>query len=543
MKYRSKRITKGILLIGAVVALAVVVGLALGNENAEAKTIIVDGDGEGNYTSIQSAIYAASNNDTIRVWEGTYEENIVIDKTVSLIGNGSANTTIDGGGEENKDVVRVEADWCNVSGFTVMGSDYPGDGIRVEGDHAKISDNNCSGNEDEGIYLYSCNFSEVSNNTIFSSRDSGIYLYHCNSSEVSNNTVSSSGDSGIYLKDSNNNTISNNTCTDNGDPWGDQAGLYIKNSDGGNYLYNNILGNNGKYGIYLKYSANHTLKGNRCSGNLYNFRAYGDHEYQFMHSIDASNTVEGEPIRYYVSNKKELVVDGLNTGYVGIIDSEKITLKNLDLSSNREGMIIAYSRNIAVRECDIHDNEDGLYIRYSQELDISLNRFRNNEGNGIFARGAENCTFKKNTFTNNSDTGIELKYSFWWNTISNNSFRIGKEGIYLRDSSWNVIDDNQIVNFTCDGIILRYSHNNTISNNNITEIKRESWVGDWYIGTYGTGILLHRADNNTITGNLIKNNAVGIEFSYYYDVSKNNLVAQNDIVGNSKYGVDATSGR
>ncbi len=68
------------------------------SSDAIADTIIVAKDGNGDYSSIQNAIDNATEGDIIKVWEGTYEENVVVNKTVSLIGNGSEVATIDGGG-------------------------------------------------------------------------------------------------------------------------------------------------------------------------------------------------------------------------------------------------------------------------------------------------------------------------------------------------------------------------------------------------------------------------------------------------------------
>ena len=48
------------------------------------KTLYVGGSGAGNYTTIQSAIDAASDGDTVFVCRGTYYENILIDKNISL---------------------------------------------------------------------------------------------------------------------------------------------------------------------------------------------------------------------------------------------------------------------------------------------------------------------------------------------------------------------------------------------------------------------------------------------------------------------------
>ena len=75
-------------------------------------------DGNGDHTSIQDAIDAAGSGDTIRVWEGTYTENVVVDKRMDLVGNGSGETTIDG--ERISDVVRITADRVNISGFRMI---------------------------------------------------------------------------------------------------------------------------------------------------------------------------------------------------------------------------------------------------------------------------------------------------------------------------------------------------------------------------------------------------------------------------------------
>lgn len=64
----------------------------------EGRTIVVDDDGAGEYTTIQDAIAASENGDTVWVCNGLYEENVVVDKSITLTGNGSATTTIAGSG-------------------------------------------------------------------------------------------------------------------------------------------------------------------------------------------------------------------------------------------------------------------------------------------------------------------------------------------------------------------------------------------------------------------------------------------------------------
>ena len=55
--------------------------------------LYVGGTGPENYTFIQDAVNDSSNGDTIFVFSGTYYENVVINKSIKLIGE-DKNTTI-----------------------------------------------------------------------------------------------------------------------------------------------------------------------------------------------------------------------------------------------------------------------------------------------------------------------------------------------------------------------------------------------------------------------------------------------------------------
>jgi len=158
---------------------AVVLCLMLFFKGSSAETLYVDGnagdDGDGSQETplnrIQDAINAAEGGDSIRVYEGVYKENVVVNKTVNVIGNGSGSTIIDG--EGSGVVVKVTADWVNLSGFKITGGGnvtWPAEvedaGIKVEADHVRIFENNCSLNERAGIILYRSNNSMILNNTV-----------------------------------------------------------------------------------------------------------------------------------------------------------------------------------------------------------------------------------------------------------------------------------------------------------------------------------------------------------------------------------------
>jgi len=89
-----------------------------------ATTIIVDDNGtpgiDCNFTTIQEGIDAANPGDTVFVKNGTYNENVVVDKTINLTGEDRETTIVDGSG--TGDIFYVSANWANITAFTITGS-------------------------------------------------------------------------------------------------------------------------------------------------------------------------------------------------------------------------------------------------------------------------------------------------------------------------------------------------------------------------------------------------------------------------------------
>ena len=84
--------------------------------NADGNTLYVDDSGGADYTSIQDAINAANESDTIYVNSGSYNENIVINIGIKLLGAGSSSVTLNGNSDHT---IKVTINNVQISDLTI----------------------------------------------------------------------------------------------------------------------------------------------------------------------------------------------------------------------------------------------------------------------------------------------------------------------------------------------------------------------------------------------------------------------------------------
>ncbi|RZN35634.1 MAG: hypothetical protein EF813_08465 [Methanosarcinales archaeon] len=199
-------------------------------------------------TPIQSAVDNATNGSHIFVCGGSYTENVVIDKSITLRGAGMDMVDVLSADVAGR-VFDVESSWVNISGFTIMGVSDAGTGVYLyEAHHCNISYNNITDNW-YGIDLRGSNYNSISNNAVtdnmYGSTDSsgyGIHLYADSSYNTVNDNVVVHNGHGISIRGSgsNNNTVHTNVVKDN------REGVYV--SARYNLIYNNYIIFNKKFG-------------------------------------------------------------------------------------------------------------------------------------------------------------------------------------------------------------------------------------------------------------------------------------------------------
>jgi parallel beta-helix repeat protein len=209
----------------------------------EHKTWIVNCEGIAGFDTIQEAVNAAHQGDTVMVRSGTYRENVVVNKSISLIGESPATTKVDGGGVGP--TLLITAGNTVVSGFTLQNGIYT---VFVQGCSSNIIERNVFQGGFDGIFFYHSDNNTVDENKFSSCFDYGVLLAgYCSNSTVRDNIVEHTW-YGIGLWDSSNNTVYNNTVEHTGEsvvrrysvPTFEPAGILLYDHS----KYNKIIGNN-----------------------------------------------------------------------------------------------------------------------------------------------------------------------------------------------------------------------------------------------------------------------------------------------------------
>jgi parallel beta-helix repeat protein len=212
--------------------------------------------------SIQAAINNAAAGDTILVSAGTYNESLIVNKSISLIGEGIDQTIING--QNNQFIINITADNVTMEGFTIQNALNlnPSDGINILSSKGNVISHNKIENSQQGIAVTSSSDNVISDNIVTTNNQQGITFTSCSNNTVMNNMITNT-QQGIALTSSSNNTISDNTITAN-----TQGGVVVYVSNNNVFSGNLISNNYGGFSIY--YSGGNVFSGNTLAGNYPN---------------------------------------------------------------------------------------------------------------------------------------------------------------------------------------------------------------------------------------------------------------------------------
>lgn len=330
-----------------------------------------DGSAENPYERIQYAIDLAESGDTIYVFGGTYNESLVINKNITLIGSVDNGDTIVNKNIRHKYTVEISADYVTLESFTIT--------------------NTYDNNQVALLYLKSNNI-VIQGNNITQSKTWGIYFESSNDNTIGGNRINDT--KGAYLYNSNNNVFSNNNFSDCTD-----TAISLAFSSGNCILYNNTF-INCKYALYSQSSSNNNVSKNEI----------------------VSTTLDGIKIMSGSNNifENNYVNYSGNNGFdIGSSDSKIIGNK---FDNNQIGILLSGS-NCQISNNYINNSKiGGIHTTSTINNIIYLNHFLNNEVYNA-----------RETGNNQWFSGTEGNYWDDYNEIDEDLNKIGDTPYHISD--------------------------------------------------------------------------------------------------------------
>jgi parallel beta-helix repeat protein len=362
-----------------------------------------------NYTTIQEAINANETKDghVIFAEEGTYYEHVSISKSISLIGEKRDTTVIDGNGTGT--VIQITANNVSVINFTIRnagktwsGTGYPPSSISGNNIRNVNVTNNILADAAVCAWFYSSSFVNISGNMILNATTAGIIGYASSKITIHQNFVDDCGWMGVHLDgDSANCNITNNTIVNT------IEGIEIEKS-AGNRVPGNRLVNNNVSVVLNDCNGLNIFRENNMTSDWYNIIVWGSTLNAFMQDFDTTNIVNGKTVYYFTSTHDLLINPSScpNIGYLAIVNCTNVTIKDVDLSLNRDGLILAQSTNCSILNVTISGNRGPLLYGgltlFNSSNNIIVNSLISNNTVGVCACKSNGNTFYHNAFVDNS---------------------------------------------------------------------------------------------------------------------------------------------
>ena len=513
-----------------------------------------------NYRSIQSAIDAANPGNTIIVTSGTYYENVVVNKQLTLSGIGMPVVDARGSGS----AITLSADGIILEGFTVTGgASYMEAGIKIISNNNTLRGNNASNNA-LGMVLESSG-NNVMYNNIFNNTENVQFI----NSNINNWNITKQSRTniigGLYLGGNfwakPDGSGFSQMCDDvNLDGICESA--YALDSTNIDYLPFSTKGpihniNNGSYYTTIQAAINDASPGDEIqvdsgtyfenvnvtrqlnlrgigkpvvdaggSGSAITLAADGIILEGFTATGAGSNTGAGINV---ISNNNTVRANNATSNGLGIFlnssNFNNITNNNISNSTSVGIKVYDTSKNNTISGNKVTNSNSGMFFVYAFNTTASNNIMENNSFNFGVGGNLTSHFDGNNIETTNLANGRPIYYvKYGRNTIYDGSIKASTfycilcNNVTVKDLEMSNMDrgvyfwetsNSRIQNITVKqsgwGIFMRYSSNNSIKDSKFSTNNLQDYSE--------TGVSLYSSDNNTFENNTFSSNKYGIELS------------------------------
>jgi len=278
--------------------------------------------GQGQYRTISAAIKAANAGDIILVGPGTYVENVVVDKPITVVSTKGAQATVVQAASTSKEVFLLSGNDISIQGLTITGGHMGVEfghvsnciltkcivkgnvfGVYLSGASSNLVSNNNLNNNHYGMYLDGSSGNKFLSNSAMheqggggqASLSDGIYLYKSNNNNVSGCDLSNNINFGASFYGSKNNVFSNNTFSSNA-----QFAVRLRDSSDNNKFSYNTFKANVENGVLIANSRGNTFYFNNFVDEKSHFYSQEDNNINSTKKLNY--TYNGELFYGFVGN-------------------------------------------------------------------------------------------------------------------------------------------------------------------------------------------------------------------------------------------------
>jgi len=429
-----------------------------------------------------------------------------------------------------------------------------------------IEEYNITSNDQRGIYIRQTTFYFIIQGCYIHADTDGISFSYVasNTAIIRNNTIVHNSNRGIQLMWTEGCLIENNTFYDN------SQALYTREahhtifrdnmitdctSDRPVFIFNSeycLIDNNEVYGteydegIGFRLGLNSNITNNR----IYNGGFYIEEYYleNFLLYNFENNYVNNRPLGFF-RNQDALIINQDNYGQLLVFNCSNADISNVDIEATNYAIKMLGSHNAKIHNCNLDENGKGIDIQSSNYVHIFDNHLDGNN-RGLSLEDTWFIKIENNVIDNTeneaiivapSETSIMAGVEITGNIIQN-----CKTGVDMYGQNYSLINGNVFYGCSDEGVLISLGHQilvieNVFENNRLGLVLEE--VTDCKVRwnnlyeNYEMGVRLYQSSNNTITNNILANNAEIVDSENFaivlnYD-SDNNTIYHNVFYNNS----------
>lgn len=472
----------------------------------DARTYIVDDSGFANYATIQEAVVAAGDGDTIYIKPGLYSEEIILNKSLTLMPlTGDTDPIILDGGSGLETGITITADGCSLQGLTAR--DYLGPAIYVQSNGNHIHENVIE-KASPGLLVRGSSDNTIAKNTITDSEGAIALWDNSSNNQIEGNRIAGCNIS-ILVREASGNRVSSNQIS--GAHWG----IWLNDADACRIEDNDI--ESGYFGILAQNSSDLGIDHNRVR-------------------IEMSSSPTSNGITLVNSSRIELMHNEVDGGIIGLGISmcKESTIRDNSIEGSSNGLVVKDSEWNDLTNNSILDSEYGIRMENFSRGIIYQNAIARSQ-NGIALANCTKNNLSENSLTEIVDTALQVTSSDD-NLLIANRISDSSNGIMLVEASLNRLSQNRLQNVSWCLYVeasSREGFDNSIDESNVADSAPLVYLfnrsGEQIVGREMAHLTLAYCQNLTVKSSTVTKDAL-----FLYG-SRNNSIIENDI--SSCYGI------